>query len=286
MEWTDGTRARAGRLFLLPVLWILLSPAALRAQEPGEVDARLGQWALEMRLGTVVRAPPFRTDRSETVYRFLVDLEAEDTGIMQRHRVCSVHANGTSGTRLRIPSTFAEAFSSRRYPVLLGHPEDPGWVYRANLGEESVGFDPIRSGGALPTRADHPAVTDADGDGAPGVTVEVHLPAVGEVRLHTVQRSHLVLSGRPTAPGRVEGDVEVLTLEQAVIGAEPGLFRRIVSLSPDPGASRFVLIRLSDDQETECEALPGVFEEEAVEEVETPDTSPADPGSTGSGRAP
>ena len=53
-----------------------------------------------------------------------------------------------------------------------------------------------------------------------------------------------MLHGRQTAPGRVEGGVEVRLLEQRTLGAEPAAFGRTLPLRADPQRSRFWLQRV------------------------------------------
>lgn len=208
---------------------------------PG-VDAWAGSYAMELRLASDTRLPLFGTQKSVTTSLMLVDVERTAGGWAQRHRVCDVRVDGSSAVRMIVPEAFVQGLAVRRYPAELKE-GDEGVRYTADMGLEAIGFDPAVTGGALPQRADDPGVRDSDGDGSPGATVELRVPAAGRAKLFIVQRSHLVLDGRETAPDRIEGDVEVLVQEQRTLGAEPGFFARTPSTRPAPARSGFTLVR-------------------------------------------
>jgi hypothetical protein len=109
---------------------------------------------------------------------------------------------------------------------------------------EAIGFDPEATGGQLPTGAEQRGVRDHDGDGNPGATVELRMRGFGEGKLFIVQRSHLVLRGRQTEPGRFEGAVDVRVQEQRTLGARPGFLHREMVIRPEPERSGWKLVRV------------------------------------------
>lgn len=209
-----------------------------------------GHYAMELRLATVARVPLIGSERSVTRTLLLVDAWRGNGGWIQRQRVCDVRIDGGSAD-MSVPGAFVRSIPERQYASQF--PGGSGARYVADLGVESFGFDPALTGGQLPRSARAPGVVDSDRDGAPGVTVVGRFPLFGRVRIFFVQRSHLVLDGRTTAPGRIEGGIDVRVLEQRTIGASSVLFRRNVEIRPDPERSSFVLV--ATPQITSCEQL-------------------------------
>ncbi len=216
----------------------------VRAGEPPRgAGAWGGAYAMELRLASATRIPLLGSQRSVTTSLMLVDVErAPGGGWTQRHRVCGVRVAGSAGMRMTVPDAFVRALAVRRYPAVLA--DGAGGVrYTADMGVEAIGYDPAATGGALPRHAADPGVRDSDRDGSPGATVEIRLPAAGRAKLYIVQRSHLVLSGRETAPDRIEGGVQVLFSEQQTIGADPAFFARTPRTRAEPSRSGFTLVR-------------------------------------------
>ena len=205
------------------------------------VDAWEGRYAMELRVGSIARVPLMGAQRSVTRSLLLVDIERQAGRLVQRQRVCDVSIVGAR-MKMTVPPAFVRALVPREYPAEV-RGESPVRSYTADSGVDHVGYDPRLTGGTLPRDASSPGVVDSDGDGEPGATVVGHFPIVGSVRLFVAQRAHLVLHGRQSTEGRVDGTVEVVTLEQRTLGASRGIFNRTLPLAPDPAASRFTLIR-------------------------------------------
>ncbi|MBA4160397.1 MAG: hypothetical protein H0X65_23490 [Gemmatimonadetes bacterium] len=246
-------RRRAVGLLLLLSLLIPM-PAAGGERGVSELDAWVGRYAMELRIASTMKLPLLPSERNLTTSLLLVDLERRGGGLVQRHRVCDVRMEGSSSMmRVVVPPTFVEGFAARQYAALLrpvgvgdGEGGAGGWLYRADMGPEAIGYDPQVTGGKLPTGGDDPGVRDSDADGHPGATIELRVPAFGRVRLFIAQHSHLVLQGRQTARDRIEGEVEIHRLEQRTLGAEPSFFGRTPSLRPDAARSGFTLVRVPD----------------------------------------
>lgn len=221
---------------------LLPSPGAGAAGPPRGAGAWSGPYAMELRLASATRIPLLGSQRSVTTSLMLVDVERAGGGWVQRHRVCGVRVKGSAGVRMIVPDAFVRGLAVRRYPAVLADGAQ-GVRYTADMGVEAIGFDPAATGGALPRGADDPGVRDSDRDGSPGATVEIRVPAAGRARLYIVQRSHLVLSGRETAPDRIEGGVQVLVQEQRTLGADPGYFARTPRIRAEPSRSGFTLVR-------------------------------------------
>ena len=209
-----------------------------------------GRYAMDLRIGTETRVPVVGTERSVTRTLLLVDVRRDGGRWVQRQTVCDVGIQ-SGRVRMTVPDAFVSSMPRREYTSIVQGPGDER-TYTADLGVESIGFDPRATGGTLPRNARSRGVLDSDHDGAPGATVVGHFPMFGRVRLFIAQRSHLVLHGRQTSDDRIEGRLEIRVLEQRTLGADNRLFRRTLSMRPDAENSRFVMVRTSV---AECGAL-------------------------------
>jgi hypothetical protein len=207
---------------------LLLSLATAGAVEPG-------RYGLELVLGSDADLPFLGRTPGTSRSWSLVDVLATDAGLVQHHQTCAVRMEGRTGsTSVHIPPAFVAALPRRVVPV-AGGPQ-----YRADMGEDAVGYDPQR--GALPTAIDDGAVIDWDGDGAPAATVELHIPILGVIRLFVAQRAHIRLAGEEGADGIVRGGVEVVRFEQNTLGASSALFDHSPKVTPRADRSSFRLI--------------------------------------------
>ena len=232
----------------------MIAPAALLllggAAPASDAWAWEGRYAMDLRIATVTRVPLAGSERSTTRTLLLVDIARRGSGWVQRQTVCDVSIE-SERIRMTVPPAFVAAMPRREYTGVTQAADDPR-AYTADLGLDAIGFDPAVTGGALPRDARSPGVVDSDRDGAPGATVVGHFPMFGRVRLFIAQRSHLVLRGRQTAPGRFEGGMDIRLMEQRTLGADNRLFRRTLPMRPDPHASRFTLLRTTAP---DCAAL-------------------------------
>jgi hypothetical protein len=235
---------------------LLLSPVLIPADpDPArDLDSWIGRYAMELRVASTARLPLLPADRTTTVSLLLVELrQAAGKGVlMQRHQVCHVIIEGSSAVRMEVPDAFVRAFSKREYPVVFDRVAG-GWSYAADMGLDAIGFDPALTGGELPRGLSDPGVLDWDGDGEPGATVEMRVPAFGRVQLFIAQRSRLVLKSKATDERGIRGGVQIPMLEQRTLGARPALFGRTPRLSPDPARSAFQLVRVAPS--TDCAGI-------------------------------
>jgi hypothetical protein len=245
--WRPGLPGWLRHATPLALFGVLLLPASGSAVvNEAELAPWVGRYAMELRVATTARLPLMPADRTTTITHMLVDLRrGTDGGVWQQHRVCAVRMENSSPMRTTVPPSFVNALPPRGYAVRL-QPTSGGWRYEADMGMESIGFDPRRSGGRIPDAAGDPGVIDADGDGNPGATIEVRVPLVGTGRLFIAQQSHLVLRADAAGPRRISGIVEIRAMEQRTLDAEPGRFRRTPGIRPDPARSGFTMVRLPD----------------------------------------
>jgi hypothetical protein len=77
-----------------------------------------------------------------------------------------------------------------------------GWQYRADLGVERIGYRNDGEEDNLPSKIDDPAVSDWDGDGHPGATLQLTIPLLPSGELYVVQRGQSILTGHGFNPER------------------------------------------------------------------------------------
>ncbi|CAN0460927.1 unnamed protein product [Ectocarpus fasciculatus] len=140
----------------------------------------------------------------------------------------------------------------KSYPIALTRTDDGGWAYTADTRPQHIGYDPTVSS-SLPKDADHPAIIDWEGDGAPGATIHLQVPVFGQVEVYIVQVAHTRLDGRVNGDGTISGLAEVIAFEQHSIGGKPAAFAANPNVTQVPGESVFTLTPLPTG--TTCAAL-------------------------------
>lgn len=100
---------------------------------------------------------------------------------------------------------------------------------------------------ALPTDPKDARVQDADGDGKPGVTLEIKGLVTGKV--YVVNRSIIENSGIVNSADRIAGPNKTAQV-QVVLDADPALLKSPVKTEQDPDASKstFLLVRIKGAQ--------------------------------------
>ena len=101
---------------------------------------------------------------------------------------------------------------------------------------------------ALPTDPKDPRVVDADGDGKPGVTLEIKGGLING-QVYVVNRSIIENGGTVLSADRIVGPSKT-TQAQVVLDANPNVLKAPVKTDPDPDASKstFALVRISGAQ--------------------------------------
>jgi hypothetical protein len=212
------------------------------------VPVLAGRWAQEFVTTSVSRVPVLGDLRSETRTLLMLDVTQAGDVVTIGREVCSVQVGGGGGVvRTVIPPAFVAALPTDALDVRIvsngGRLGLEGWE-RA----EVIGAD-VSAGEALPVAPDDTRVTDADGDGAPGVTVQVRGLVNGDIYL--VQRGWSRLETTLVTSERIEGTIAWST-EQVILDATTDVLRDAPLTWPDPDAdrNRFVMVRV--DAGTGC----------------------------------
>jgi hypothetical protein len=223
----------------------LSAPAAASdAPAAGPTALPDGSYRLEMAVFTRADVPVLGDVDSISRQLMVVTLERGDEGLIQTQHMCDIRMETTSRLgRPYIPRAFIDAIPDRSYPVTLSGEGE--LEYRAVVAPHRAGWDPALSDG-MPEDPEHPSVRDEDRDRQPGVTIQLHVPLLGQVDLYVVQDVHTILEGTVVSQGRVEGQIDFYKLEQRALGASNPLFRSTPRAVPDRSKSPFTLTRISD----------------------------------------
>jgi len=235
------------RATALAFILFAAAPQAGMAQ-PAEALVPPGLYASRQYVSNrALTRPDNRYLRVQTTSLLLHRVREEGDGTVVETRYCSVEQEPLGRVRTSLGPAFVSAmpiWESRLVADPDGGPggvriEEHVMVLGARL--EDPGDD------ELPTEPDDPRVTDPDGDGNPGVSVDVSGMVSGQVYL--VQRLVRGLRGTADATGRVTGTV-VGTGDQAVIGASNGILRTFTPRfehNPDPKRNTFVWVPVPPD---------------------------------------
>jgi len=239
---------------VLASLAVVAFAVPVRAQEPDSVLPP-GAYASRQYVSTrALTRPSNRYLRVRTTGLLLHRVRDTDAGLVVDSRYCSVEQEPLGKVRTTIGPAFVAAIPAWTVPVEIDLAADGPTVVRipdhvivlgADLDDPAT--DP------LPEDSDDPRVTDPDGDGNPGVSVEVAGLVSGEVYL--VQRLVRGLRGTPGPDGRMTGEVTG-SGEQRVIGASSGILRSFTPQfehNPDPERNVFVWVPVPDD--STCETV-------------------------------
>ena len=182
------------------------------------------------------------------------ELTLEGDTLVQHDRFCHAeHRLNREGIRSTLNDDATQAIQPRRAPVELT-PEGDGWRIHRPATPTLIGItgDPLQQ---LSRDRSAPNLTDPDGDGNPGITVQVDVNAFIEGQIYLARReifeTHLTLRDNGTLVGHVRD-----RSEQLVIGASSGLFDADADpkQSDDVGLSPMVLVPVPASM-TSCDAL-------------------------------
>lgn len=235
-----------GRLCLFLALSLIASAAFAASARSGDDEALPeGRYALVMDVVADANVPVLGGVRSSTKTLALLDVRRDGDRLIARQDVCDVELGPDQGiARTVFPERLVRALPERSY-VLDVTPATDGARVRADLGIDTLGYDPDKSGGRLPTSRDDPGLVDVDGDGRPGATLFLEVKGAGRFPLEVVSRGRTVLEGRVVGPGRATGTARLVEYEQKVLGGLPvqGAVRGVEGRTAE---SRFVLERVDD----------------------------------------
>ncbi len=201
---------------------------------PGAAERLVGTHAMQTRFASIQTLPFLGDQRSVTRAYALVTI-AESGGVLtftERGCHAEIEGGGTTMTTIpdAIPRSVPPSTATLEFFEMGGE-----WQWRRPRVETAVGFRPAGPGDAIPTMASDPRVFDQDGDGNPGVTVQVRGFASGDV--YVVQWQRAWYQGPLGTSGEVTGENHSDDGEQQTIGASNMLLDMDIPTRPDPDRS-------------------------------------------------
>ncbi len=192
--------------------------------------------------------------KNVSVLRIDIEQEGEDLEVFSE--VCSLEIIEESTLAdTTIPDSFVESLEpTTRLGSVADGQFELFWDYEVRGVEFESGQDPETE--PLPTDADDPRVFDQNGDGNPGLTIEIDASiASGDV--YVIQRGSDRFESTVVDDGEISGIVDWED-EQEILGASNDLLLTAEPENrphPDEDASYFEMIRLGDDEADDCDTL-------------------------------
>jgi hypothetical protein len=226
---------RAGlAIFGCAWLFALAAPAfsSVRSSWPNLT----GRWAQLQVTTALVDLPIGGPYESKLETLVMVDVRQEGDRLVLEETVCSIESEGPSSLiETTYPAAFIDAMSGRERTAELAL--DAGrFVYREPKSYRTSGVeleDPASDD--LPNRPDDPRVRDPDGDGRPGLTVEVTGFVTG--RVFMIQKGWSELVGHIRSARQIEGRVR-WDSDQSVIDATHRFLTHPPVSRPHPDGDR------------------------------------------------
>lgn len=221
-----ATFARAAMMLLASVL--VLASATARAELASTATppsgsavtssppSLAGRWAQLFVTTSESRAPVIGTVRSTTRTVLIADIVQRDTRLEIETRVCDIDIRSNAPVDTIIPRRFIDALRPVRTTAWLSE-ASRGWTITrwSHVDPIGVRLDDAWSD-PLPSRADDPRVFDQDGDGHPGVTVQVRGLIDGEI--YVIQRGWSEMRDVRVDADTIRGTVR-WGMDQSVVGA-------------------------------------------------------------------
>jgi hypothetical protein len=167
----------------------------------------------------------------------LVDLVQDGDELVATEQVCAITSKGLA--------PWGVLFDGAAAPASMAALGRPTWRtsatndrVRIDLGARSLGY----TGGALPTRADDPRITDPDGNGRGGALLHMDVNGVGRLSIDVVGVWATVLDGEVIAPHLARGRVKVRSEERILAGLP--VPAQLGPIRIDERRSTFTLTRL------------------------------------------
>jgi hypothetical protein len=170
-----------------------------------------------------------------------------DLEIEWSEELCGIYVSEVFGTKTAFPSAFIDTMPIRNKSGALSDAL-VGGLFEAGPFADLNGVEldePFTD--ALPASATDPGVIDQDGDGKPGITVNIDNDLMGKGDVYAIQRNLTSYSGTVVANGRIEGYVET-AVEQVTVGASDWWLETEAETrdDADPTHSYFILVEVED----------------------------------------
>ncbi|MCX8104027.1 MAG: hypothetical protein N3E42_06345 [Candidatus Bipolaricaulota bacterium] len=191
--------------------------------------------------------------RQQTISVQRVSIKQDGSTVTLETQTCALEFDsGTPLVQLRFPEKFVNALgvdikTARFDPGTLNFVQ-PRTTYLRGVRLQ----DPVRD--PLPTDPKDPRIFDQDGDGNPGMTLQITVVGVLNGEIYVIQRDWNILRGRLTSSMTLDGLVEWGS-EQVIIGATNPIFLNPNPTFPDPNPNNSFFRSTRVSNETSCEQI-------------------------------
>jgi len=178
----------------------------------------------------------------------LLELTKSDNQLKAQEKTCDITSVSSGGSALTIPQAFKNAVTSNAYNYVLTESDHVAALTMTEA-VEVLGAnieDKLRS--TLPTSADDSRIIDQDGDGNPGVTVEVAAKALFTIkgRVYLVQRTIWSERAIINDATKITGLVTWIP-EQKTLGSSNSILTTVApSITAIASESTFVMAKIPD----------------------------------------
>ena len=242
----------AARGWIVLVLFLAAITQVVVAASPPPLE---GGWAM-LQVYPRIALVPMVGPSTQTSYVVLrVEVEQDGLSVIMSDRYCfTIVEESSSLAATEIPDLFMQSLQPDPREVVLDE-EDGGFVLRQGTHLEIRGAlleNPETD--ELPVDPEDPRLVDQDGDGFPGMTVNINLLGMMEEQIYVVQRFQYELEGTVVSPDRIEGLIR-WTDEQIVLGATNPMLLASSESEPDPDPSKHIFIMIRAQEGWTCEWL-------------------------------
>ena len=227
-----------------------MEPAGLNGEPDGPLEDVNGYWMLYVEDRVCIESALVGDPTENIIWsQYLVKMEgsAENAVIQHSVRLCGQELSPLPlDLRTVVPKALTDGLPTRTAVGFLVGGER-GAAYVTESFSDLWGVDALEAGESLPTDVDDPRLSDQDGDGLPGVTLQI-ANEVGDAvcEVYVVQQTQLQLEGSVLSPRRIEGTVRSIPAKE-VLDASSALCSS-GDLSKSQADSVFYLVRVDGQQ--------------------------------------
>jgi len=214
-----------------------------------------GAWVMLQVYPRIALVPMVGPSTQTSYVVLLVEAEQDGVSVIMSDRYCFTIVEESSPlATTEIPDLFMQSIHPDPREAVLEE-EDGEFILRQGTHLEIRGAlleNPETD--KLPVDPEDPRLVDQDGDGFPGMTVNVNLLGMMEEQIYVVQRFQYELEGVIVSPDRMEGLVR-WNDEQVVLEATNPMLLAGSESEPDPDPSKHIFIMIRAQEGWTCEWL-------------------------------
>lgn len=219
--------------------------------DPAAGAELVGAWAFRT-ISTTVQTTPIGEQESVATGYGLADIEEGPDGLTLIERGCRVVIDSGPVIQTEIADAVPRSAAPARIPLTAWYDDDDGdegkLLWQRPQFSQAIGWRPSADADEeLPEGPDDPRVFDQEGDGNPGITVQ--LGGLITAKMYVAQRSCSTQAGGRADDGRrLQGDLDTACSAQRILGADNELLANDVPsrVHSDPARHSVRYVRLDD----------------------------------------